>query len=83
MKTKMKHTFILLYLYWWLYNKWSKSRNKKIKQILSNAQQQWFIYHFENNDTESIGSLEKVDKIQNSNEIKSIKVLIQKVYELK
>ena len=55
----------------------------KIKQILSNAQQQRFIYPFENIDTESIGSIEKVGEIQNSSERKSIKVLIQKVYELK
>ena len=47
------------------------------------SQQQRFIYSFENIDTKSIRSLEKVDEIQNSNEKKSIKVLIQKVYELK
>ena len=55
----------------------------KNKQIISNAQQQRFVYLFENIDTESIKSLEKVSEIQNSIESNSIKVLIQKVYELK
>lgn len=45
---------------------------KKIKQILSNAQQQQFIYPFDNIDTESIGSLEKVGEVNQSFDSKSV-----------
>ena len=44
----------------------------KIKQILSNAQQQRFIYPFDDIDTESIGSLEKVGEVNQSFDSKSL-----------